>query len=625
MKFLQKKGAHWVVAMAILAIPGTLITSCSKDSKTEIVDTKSNKLTISVGGINTNNDEGVKRMGVSSSSKTAQSKIYSFSDVDMQISTDNNVPVKTSSLANSVRSNGTAADVAPGVTENMEQDTKYVVYIYSGNTLVTSKELLSGTAGTIEGLDPAGSYTWVALSYNAKDTAPSLTPASGSIALPQNKDVLYATGSVNLASSPTINILFNHAFSRVGIELNTIGVFGNITGNPSVAVSGLNLATGSINLLDGAVTAGASFTPTLSYADFKNIDPLHNDAKIAYVYTASTAAQSAVKVTLQNLNINHVDGSLARTYFATATDFNFSVTPELGKSHRLLLNVIESPLVTGSGSSAVRWSRSNLFERDGNDPLRKYAFYATNAQRSRGDGYFSYGSLVAARFPSSAAQKGDPCTRIYPQGLWKQPSSTQVQTLTSTTGLLNNVLNLVGTLLGAADPAPGSSVGTTGGNHAQYAITGGGTAGTNAFGSATSNSNNLRFFYNGQIVNTAVLTGIGDSGNGLLGLGLSNLSANLLGLNILNTNVPVLGTSYDTAGAFWTDSPVLAGPLLDLLGTRVGYYGYHAFTTRRAVLGLPFGDPFVKASTTAEALNVELLGLDLLRTSFKNVRCVRAN
>lgn len=625
MKFLQKKGAHWVVAMAILAIPATLITSCSKDSKTEIVDTKSDKLTIAVGGIKTNNDEGVKRMGVSSSTKTAQPKIYSFADVDMAVSTDNTVPVKTTNT-NAARLNGTAADAAPGVTEDMEQDTKYVVYIYSGSTLVAAKELQSGTAGTIEGLNPAGSYTWVALSYNSKDEAPSLTPTSGAIALPQNKDVLYANGSINLATTSNINILFNHAFSRIGIELNTIGVFGQITGSPSVNVSGLNLATGSINLLDGTVTAGATFTPTLSYADFKNVDPLYNDAKIAYVYTASTAAQSAIKVNLQNLNINHVDGNLARTYFATATDFNFSVTPELGKSHHLLLNVIESPLITGSGASAIKWGRSNLYDRGLTDPLRNFAFYSTNAQRSRADGYFSYGSLVAARFPSTTAQKGDPCTRIYPQGLWKQPSSTQVATLTSSTGALNSVLNLVGTVLGASDPAPGSSVGTSGGNHAQYAITGGGTAGTNAFGTSTSNSNNMRIFYNGQIVNTALLTQIGSSGQGLLGLGLSTLNADLLGFRIIGTNVDILGDSYNTAAAFWTDSPVLAGPLLDLLGTRVGYYGYHAYTTTATLIGIPLPTaPFVKASTTAEALNVELVGLDLLRTTFKNVRCVRAN
>ncbi|MEJ5146128.1 hypothetical protein [Sphingobacterium sp. MYb388] len=628
MKFIQKKGASWIVAMAILAIPGTLITSCSKDNNSAIVDSKNNKLTFSVNGIKNNDTDGaVKRMGLTSSNKkTNTNKIYSFSDVDMGVSTDNTLPVKTTSnIAGTARSNGLAADAAPGVTEDMVEGAKYIVYIYSGTTLVTAKELTAGTAGTIEGLDPAASYTWVALSYNTKDTEqPSLAPSSGSIALHQNKDVLYATGTVNLAESSNIAVLFDHMFSRIGIELNTIGVFGEITGTPTVSVSGLNLATGSIDLLNGgAVTADLAnpYTPTLSYASFNRVDTLYNDAKIAYVYTASTTANQAISVSLQNLAINHVDGNVARTYFTTATPFNFSVTPELGKSHHLLLNVIESPLTTVSEGTTVKWGRSNLYDRNNNDALRGYAFYASNEQRSKANGYFPYQGLKASQFSNTLATKGDPCTRVYPAGTWKQPSVAQVNSLTSTDGLLTNILGALGNLL-VADPAPTSSVGTVGGNHAQYTSTGGTTT-TNAFGTSTSNSNNMRIFYNGQITNTTILTAIGQNGNGLLGLGLSNLSADLLGLNVLSTNIPVLGTSYNVAAAFWTDSPVLSGPLLTLLGTRVGYYGYYARTTTTTT-DIFNTNPFIKATTTLEALNVELLGLDLLQTSFKNVRCVRA-
>lgn len=627
MKFIQKKGASWIVAMAILAIPGTLITSCSKDNNSAIVDSKNNKLTFSVNGIKNNDTDGaVKRMGLTSSNKkTNTNKIYSFSDVDMGVSTDNTLPVKTSNIAGTARSNGLAADAAPGVTEDMVEGAKYIVYIYSGTTLVTAKELTAGTAGTIEGLDPAASYTWVALSYNTKDTEqPSLAPSSGSIALHQNKDVLYATGTVNLAESSNIAVLFDHMFSRIGIELNTIGVFGEITGTPTVSVSGLNLATGSIDLLNGgAVTADLAnpYTPTLSYASFNRVDTLYNDAKIAYVYTASTTANQAISVSLQNLAINHVDGNVARTYFTTATPFNFSVTPELGKSHHLLLNVIESPLTTVSEGTTVMWGRSNLYDRNNNDALRGYAFYASNEQRSKANGYFPYLGLKASQFSNTLATKGDPCTRVYPAGTWKQPSVAQVNSLTSTDGLLTNILGVIGNLL-IADPAPTSSVGTVGGNHAQYTSTGGTTT-TNAFGTSTSNSNNMRIFYNGQITNTTILTAIGQNGNGLLGLGLSNLSADLLGLNVLSTNIPVLGTSYNAAAAFWTDSPILSGPLLTALGTRVGYYGYYARTTTTTA-DIFNTNPFIKATSTLEALNVELLGLDLLQTSFKNVRCVRA-
>ncbi len=648
MKFLQKKGAYWAVAMAILAIPGTLITSCSKDSKTEIVDTKSDKLTIAVGGIKTNNDEGVKRMGVSSSTKTTSPKIYSFSDVDMAVSMDNTVPVKTSNTS-AARLNGTAADAAPGVTENMEQDTKYVVYIYSGSTLVAAKELQSGTAGTIDGLDPAGSYTWVALSYNSKDDAPSLTPASGAIALPQNKDILYASGTVNLATSPSINILFNHAFSRIGIELNTKGVFGNIFGDPSVSVSGLNLATGSIDLLTGAVTAGATFTPTLSYADFKNIDPLYNDAKIAYVYTASTAAQSAIAVQLQNLTINHADGGVARTYFTTASNFNFSVTPELGKSHHLLLNVIESPLVTNYNGREVKWGRSNLYYRGNNGGGRNYAFYANNQLTSKANGYFGFGAVIPGKFATTSTQ-GDPCALVYPAGLWKQPAKAdfgglvrddikfndltgalgglgQVVDATGVTGILNILTNILGnaTSMLINTKAPNSSLDPNAPyTYGQYTITSGAPAsGNNAFGNSASASNNLRFYYNGQISNVNVLQAIGE-GDGLLNVGLNDISADLVGVQIVNLGLPILDT-YGKATALWTKEQ--GTNILGLAGAGTwGYYGNAGRGFEWTGILPTLGARFHMANNTGELLNgVSVLGVDLLSTTFKNVRCVRAN
>ena len=623
MRFNKTKGANWVIAMALLALPGALITSCSKD-KAEIVQQKGDKLTFSVSGIkNENADTGVKRAGLSSTSKTVnKSKIYSFDDVDMAVSTDNTLPVSTSNIANAKRSNGLAADATPGTTENIAQDVKYVVYIYSGNTLVTSKVFQAGTDGTIDGLDPATTYTWVALSYNTADDQPTENPANNTITLPQNKDVLYAKGTVNLASDSNISILFNHAFSRIGIELNTIGVFGNITGTPTVNVSGLQLASGDINLMDGTVTPGAAFTPTLSYADFVNVDPAYNDAKIAYVYTASTAAQTAIKVQLQNLNISHADGNVAREYFKNATDFNFQVTPEIGKSHHLLLNVVESPLTTNLESTTVKWARSNLYDRNNNDALRGYAFYATNEQRSRADGYFSYKGLRAGQFPSSTTS-GDPCTKVYPEGLWKQPTVAQVNSLTTgNAGLLSSVLDVLGSILPAEDKAPGSSVGTTGGNHAQYNIISGGTTSENAFGAPGSNSNNLRFFYNGQITDLSVLAKIGTDGKGLLGLGLSNLSVDLLGYKILGTTIPVLGTSYNSTTALWTSTDIVPG----FLGLDLGSYGYVASTERAKLLVIPVGPPFIRAKTTAELLsNVGIGGLTLLNTSFKNVRCVRAN
>src|SRR5690606_26040797 len=167
-------------------------------------------------------------------------------------------------------------------------------------------------------------------SYSDLEDAPAETPSSVDVVLPENKDVLHASGTINLAESNTIDITFDHVYSRVGIELNTIGVFGEITGTPAVSVSGLSLAAGSLNLLDGTLTASSeTFEPTLTYADFVNVDEAYDDAMIAYLYTAPVPEQTAT-LTIQNLSILHADnagGDVSRTFFTTAANFPLQVTP----------------------------------------------------------------------------------------------------------------------------------------------------------------------------------------------------------------------------------------------------------------------------------------------------------
>lgn len=623
---IRLKRANWVFAMAMLALPATLITSCSKESKTELVDTKGQKLTISVAGINESQESGKPVTKGSSSVKakavgptgSSDQKLYQFNDVDMAVSVGNSLPVKQSRATVAPNSNGRISGSGARAAAEMDQGIKYVVYIFDGANMVASKELTAGTSGTIEGLDAAKSYRWVSVSHNSENTAPSLTPSAGSLDIPQNTDLLFASGTLNIGTDPNLAITFDHALSRIGIELNTIGIFGEITGTPSVEVTGLSLAAGSINLLDGSVTPGATYGPVLSYADFQNVDPNHNDAKIAYVYTASSAQQN-ISVNVQNLTIEHVDGGPSgapvttnRTYFASGAEFNSSITPEIGKSSHLLLNVIESPLVTSYGGNTVRWARSNLYYRGNNGGNRNYAFYASNAQGSRADGYFGFGGTVAGSFATTSTS-GDPCAQVYPAGTWRQPRNTDFDNMVNGQGVLSNLLgDIIGGLLGGSN-APNS---VRGSNYVEYTLganSGAPSSGSNAFGDANSTSNRLRFYYNGQINNVTVLTAIGNGG-GLLGLGLNDLSVNLVGQTAINLGVDLLD-SYGDLTALWTNQQALN--LLGLAG--MGTWGYLGATVDPLL-----GSDFVTAQKTAELLNgVQALNVDLLSTTMKNVRCVR--
>src|SRR5690606_14103502 len=94
----------------------------------------------------------------------AKQKVYEFSDVDMVVSLGNTFPTNTSNRKISGKSNGLNSSGLKAADSPLDDNIKYAIYIYDGSTLVASAGLAAGTAGTIESLDPAKSYTWVALS-----------------------------------------------------------------------------------------------------------------------------------------------------------------------------------------------------------------------------------------------------------------------------------------------------------------------------------------------------------------------------------------------------------------------------------------------------------------------------
>ena len=168
MSSIRLKRAHWIVAMAMLALPGAMLTSCSKEQDpTEVINPKGDKLVISVLGINDGNTENGSepkastRASVAGFSGTENTPtVYEFSDVDMAVSVGNTLPAKKSNQKIGGKSNLNTFNAGLKAAEEMMSGMKYVIYIYDGTTLVASSELEAGTPGTIEDLDLTASYTW---------------------------------------------------------------------------------------------------------------------------------------------------------------------------------------------------------------------------------------------------------------------------------------------------------------------------------------------------------------------------------------------------------------------------------------------------------------------------------
>ncbi len=598
---LMKNLANKVASALILAMVSQFVASCNKSQDIEKVESSDVlKLSVSISGI----QENIANSADKKAALTGESKplIRSYEEFDAQVSVDNHVE-KASNIriqSSNANSNGGAARaeaIAPGV--------KYRLFLYKEDgTFVSSNALATNTAGSVS-IVAGQNYKWYALSYNNDEQVPDVTNGSSAIALAGGKDVLHAAGTLSVPANATgslpLSIVFKHKTSRLAIELNSMGMFGDMN-SATVTVGGLAVKSGTIDLFTGKYSNLQNHTQTINWGSFSNVETGYNDRKIAYAYTVDSTTTNAITVSIASLQLAHasdgVTGEAAVTRNYSATPVNFaavSITPQIGKTHRILYNLVESALTTVSNSNSgqpVRWSRSNLYYAAGT--RNPYRFYATNAQRSDAKSYFAYGALTPGQFVNAASRQ-DPCAQVYPKGVWRQPTANDLYSISNGQGLLSNLVSSVGQLLGARDETPESTPGdgSATGKYAQYNTS---SVANPAF---DDRSNNLRFYYNGQLARLGVLP------NGFLDLNLQALA-------------DLLGSSYGSQSAIWaSDAPASILTLVNL-----GVWGHLASTEQEAFLGVPTGTPFVKAKRTGELL-VSAVGIDVLTSTLKNVRCVR--
>src|SRR5690606_2012464 len=171
---------------------------------------------------------------------------------------------------------------------------------------------------------------------------------------------------------------------------------------------------------------------------------------------------------------------------------------------------------------------------------------------------------------------------------------------TGVTGLVTVIQNLLSNSVASLVNIPQNNavLGPDPYVYAHYNVLSGNQPTSSAF---DENSNNLRFFYNGQVTDVTLLQDIAE-GEGLLGVEANNLSVDLVGTQLLGINLPLLD-SYGRGAALWTseDGTNILGGVAGL-----GSWGYYGSAGRQLELrlGLPpvgLGDRFVMARNTGEA------------------------
>ncbi|MDR2275237.1 MAG: hypothetical protein LBF27_30275 [Sphingobacterium sp.] len=580
---INKNIANKFALAAFLALGTLAVTSsCSKNNSQteEIVPEGKNQVIVRIAGLNEgDNNSSIGTKGSTNNKKSNENslKFVEGDSFDALIGVTNSSPISSGLKA----SNGLQAAATP-----LAPTTTYSIYLYKKNsdnttyTFVKSVPLTAGAAGTIDLAN--GAYKWLAVSYNNTDVLPigaTATTVPTSTTLDLSKDILIASSTSDLVingNSVPLNITFNRVFSTVTVEVNTLGMFARMTENPTISVTAANaIKTKTIDFTTGNLTLTNVANLNLTASDFTNVSPVGTEAyqKIATFKTAEQP-QLTVNAKVSQLKVKLDDNTTVRNFGATESNQNINITPLGGKNQRVLVGLAESAITYNN----VSWARSNLYYRAGGAlSTTPYRFYHANPNNpAKEESFFAFRGHLPGRLASGIeANQKDPCTMVYPAGLWKTPTYANLQTMTSQQGLLSGLL---GALLG--NPAtPNTGYGT---NYIEYTPTIGSATGPY---SSTPNANRLRFNYNGLQSNVSLVSGLIDVQLGNVG----------------------------TTAAFWSIDRVA-----DLSIIEVGAWGYIG-RTQDPVLG----GPRSVASRGAGALNIDLLDLGLVGSGFMNVRCVR--
>lgn len=594
MKTTNRISASKCVLATIIVLCTLVIVSCNKEKSQNGQDIPSgqNQLIIHVGGVGDQENSSIKaKISSTSSINTSINSIelVQSNGFDAIIAVDNNSPSTEKPLIS--QSGLKASSQIKAVSTPLEPNTTFRVYFYKNNggtyTFDKSMQFSTGTNATIQLSN--GSYKWVALSYNNTDAIPD-ADVSNNLLLPENKDVLYATSTatdiiINNNPDPlNISIVFNRLYARIAIEINTLGMFAPIN-TATIGVTGQNSKAATINLLSGALTlASSGSSPALATVNFINLNG-NPSRKVAYYYTADPTAQN-LTITVTNLKIQ-LDNNTERSFGTTVLNQSKSITPERGKTNRFLVGITESALTY----EGVKWSRANLYYKPGD--ATPYRFYHTNPQTDDPNSFFSFGAHLP-RVLANANAAVDACALVYPAGLWKLPTSAQLDPITSRgNGLLGTLLggilpDLGLTNIAAIDAAVNAqdalatpvANSTATANYAEFTPSAGNNS---AYGAATSSVNRLRFNYNGYMYTLGAIQ-------------------NLITLD--------LGNTYGRYNAFWTNENLIALPPIINLAVK-----YH--------LGHTTGGNY-KAYRTTNLLNAGLLGsISVINSPLMNIRCVR--
>lgn len=410
-----------------------LMTSCDKNADSGNAGSgASASLSIKVEGIENEVDIAPKAMKASNSKTSTQlapgvleekDVTYKEFDAVVRLQQDQVEGDRTVSNSQVAKSNGKSATKAIA----MDRGVKYRLLLYKDGKFITSLHAESGVASHVEVVKNE-EYQWYAYSYNSTDNIPDVAnPAAPVIESVVDKPLLYASGTVTVTGAGTVDkpllVRFAHRTARIGAELSARGM---IAGLQTITAKFANtdyIKKGTLNVFTGQYENTS--TVDVGNLTFTNYSVATKDTiKVAYYYTAAQTPIVPMTVNVETFTVK-LDNNSTRT-FSTPFQYAMDMTA-VNWGNRLTnsMDLIESAL----SLVGLQWSRANLYFSTADKAYRFRHMIEIDSYPRDGEEFWEYRSS----FPTSAANKQDPCTRVYPLNKWRMPTKSETKILTDRT------------------------------------------------------------------------------------------------------------------------------------------------------------------------------------------------
>lgn len=434
---------------------GTLIfafNSCSSREENESAggsEMKGTYLTFNISGIEALNEvKDIENLANASVGKTNNAignlneKLVSSGDLDALVSI--NMQSNNTYRNNATASSKSSSSIAS--TQPMPLGIQYRLLIYdeTGDNLISNTVATSGVSPNIQ-VSSGRTYKWYAISTMENTTPPDITwygVIDGNALV--NKDVVYSQGIVSTqVGQNNMNIILQRKTAHINVELDTRGLFGTINNTTSLSLSMKDLTssgssssnliqTGDLNIKTGQYFNVRDVTSTTgNIANKAGSGGALGATKVFTFHTVNPQSYGAgvLSLKLNNLDITIGNNSI-RSFKNITLNYQAQLGPKilLGNQYRIKARMIETGVISKKGRD-LKWARSDLrYNPSGAD---KYVFVSIgNTQNNMtNDADNDYWNWMAATPKGSSTDNIDPCSRVYPEGVWRMPTSSEYSDL----------------------------------------------------------------------------------------------------------------------------------------------------------------------------------------------------